>query len=433
MIIRYNEWSARYFSCLESRAYIRLEKKIFVNSKEQRNLNNPRNIAVIGASGSIGTSALDVIAHSNGRLRAGVLAVNRSVDKLVELAIRFKPDVVVVVDTEADRTPLKMLPRGIEVLFGPEALDSVVQRSELDVVLLAIVGVAGLRVAWNAIDAGKTLALANKEALVAGGSLLIDLLARRGGKLLPVDSEHSAIFQCLLSRSSDLPSRTPRITSDDVERLILTASGGPLWSWDAKRLKGAKLEDVLQHPTWVMGRKITIDSASFMNKALEVIEARWLFGLDAEKINVAVHPQSIVHSMVEFTDGAVLAQLSPPDMRLPIQFALYETQRCPGVSRRFDWSRAFSLEFFPPDFERFPALELGFEVARVGGTAGVVLNGANEAAVESFVDGKISFDQIPTLCRRALDAHNFESNPTLSRILELDAWVRKEIKKWISL
>ena len=390
----------------------------------------PRNVAVIGASGSIGGSALDVIEHSKGRLRAGVLAVNRSVSKVVELAKRFKPDVVVVADPDANREPLTELPNGTEVRFGPDALDEVVRRPEIDVVLLSIVGGAGLRVAWSALEAGQTLALANKEALVAGGSLLTDLLDKNGGALLPVDSEHSAIFQCLLSRRSNVSS--PKISGEDVARLILTASGGPFRTWSSERIKNATVQDALKHPTWDMGAKITIDSASTMNKALEIIEARWLFGLEADRIQVVIHPQSLIHSMVEFVDGAVLAQLSPPDMRLPIQFALYETTRLQGPTRKFDWSQAHSFDFYPPDFDRFPAMLLGFEAARNGGTSGVVLNAANEVAVDAFLNGRITFDMIPTLCRTILDAHTFEARPTLSRIFELDAWARKETEKWIS-
>ena len=396
----------------------------------ETSVSKPRNIAVIGATGSIGSSALNVIDASRGQLRAGILAVNRSVEKLVELANHFKPDAIVINDVHADRTPLNDLADGIEVLWGADALDGAVRRPEIDVVLLSIVGVAGLRSAWSAVDAGKTLALANKEALVAGGSLITEALEKRGGKLLPVDSEHSAIYQCLSSRR--VASRTPRIVSRDVERLILTASGGPFLRLSSDQLRGVTVKDALRHPTWNMGEKITIDSATLMNKALEVIEARWLFGLDAERIQVVVHPQSIVHSMVEFVDGAVLAQLSPPDMRLPIQYALYETERRPCPTRKFDWTRSFSFDFEPPDFERFPALELGFKVAKAGGSAGVVLNAANEVAVDAFRRERLTFDRIPALCRQILDSHNFDASPSLDKIFELDSWARKETEKWIS-
>lgn len=389
-----------------------------------------RNVAVIGATGSIGLSALDVIETSGGRLRAFALTANHSVEKLVELALRFKPDVVVVNDVTADRSSLSRLPKTVQVLFGAEALDEVARRSEVDVVLLSIVGVAGLRAAWSAADAGKALALANKESLVAGGSLLVDLVEARGGELYPVDSEHSAIYQCLLSRIA--ASGVPRIVSSDVRKLILTASGGPFREWTLERLKQATASDALRHPTWKMGTKITIDSASMMNKALEIIEARWLFDIDADAIRVLVHPQSVVHSMVEFADGAVLAQLSPPDMRLPIQFALYGAKRFPCPAKKFDWDERLTLDFYPPDFERFPALELGYEVAKAGGTAGVVLNAANEVAVSAFMTGRLPFYKIPALCRQTLEAHQFEAFPSLDKIFELDAWARKETEKWIS-
>ena len=393
-------------------------------------VHKPRNIAVIGATGSIGINALNVVDSSGGRLRVGVMAINRSVQKVVELANYFKPDTVVISDVNADRTPLKDLVDGVEVLFGAEALDEVVRRPNIDVVLLSIVGVAGLRSAWNAVDAGKTLALANKEALVAGGALIMSALESSLGRLIPVDSEHSAIYQCLSSRR--VAQNSPQIISHDVERLILTASGGPFLRRSSESLKKVTVEDALRHPTWNMGAKITIDSATMMNKALEIIEARWLFGLEADKIQVVIHPQSIVHSMVEFVDGAVLAQLSPPDMRLPIQYALLGAERFPSPTRKFDWNKSLSLDFEPPDFERFPALKLGFEVAKAGGTAGVVLNAANEVAVDAFCSGRLTFDKIPSLCRRVLESHNFDASPSLDRIFKLDSWARKETEKWIS-
>lgn len=389
-----------------------------------------RQIAVIGATGSIGTSALDVIAESRGKLRASVLAVKSSIAKAVELSRRFRPDVLVVVDSDVDRSPLRDVPCGTEVLFGEDALNEVVSRPGIDVVLNAVVGVAGLPTTLRALECGKRVALANKEALVAGGSLVMRALDEYGGALYPVDSEHSAIYQCLLSRRCS--TKSTRISSGDVERIILTASGGPFREWSLDRIKSATVEDALRHPTWNMGAKITIDSASMMNKALEIIEARWLFDMSPEKIQVVIHPESLVHSMVEFIDGAVIAQLSPPDMRLPIQFALYGAEReiCP--TRKFNWRRAMTMNFAPPDFERFPALTLGFEVAKNGGTTGAVLNAANESAVDAFMCGKINFDQIFTLCRRILDLHDYEPNPTLERVYEVDAWARKEIEKWIA-
>ncbi|MDO5309537.1 MAG: 1-deoxy-D-xylulose-5-phosphate reductoisomerase [Planctomycetia bacterium] len=389
-----------------------------------------RTIAVIGATGSIGTSALDVIAHSQGALRVGALAVKRSTKELTSLALRFHPEVVAVADETADLTPLESLPSEIEVVVGARGLEELVRRPTWDVTLLSVVGSVGLTLAWNVLDVGGTLALANKEALVSGGAILMDLLRRKGGVLIPVDSEHSAIYQCLLSRRST--PRSPEILSADVSRLILTASGGPFRTWSAEELRHATVSDALRHPTWQMGAKVTIDSASMMNKALELIEARWLFGLDVDKLSVVIHPQSIVHSMVEFVDGAVLAQLSPPDMRLPIQFALYEGRRASSPARKFDWTSACQLEFYPPDMTRFPALALGLEAARAGGTSGAVLNAANEVAVAAFQRGKLRFDQIAHVCREIVQRHEYQERPTLDTILTLDAWARKETEQWIS-
>ena len=251
----------------------------------------------------------------------------------------------------------------------------------MDIVVSAIVGSAGLQSTWAAVEAGKTVALANKESLVVGGPLMTELARRKNAKILPVDSEHSAVFQALQAGRRE-----------EVRRVILTASGGPFRTFSAEQLAQVTVADALAHPTWAMGPKITVDSATLMNKALEIIEARWLFGLSADQIAVVIHPQSIVHSMVEYKDGSVIAQLSPPDMKLPIQYALTWPERREGVAAKLDWSRAMELRFEPPDFERFGALRLGLEAAAAGGTAGAVLNGANEAAVAAFLDGRLRFD-----------------------------------------
>ena len=284
-----------------------------------------------------------------------------------------------------------------------------------------LVGAAGLSGTWAALEAGKTVALANKETLVVGGSLVTELAAKRGAKILPVDSEHSAIFQALTGH-----------TADDVARVVLTASGGPFRGKRAAELESVTPEQALKHPTWRMGPKITVDSATLMNKALEVIEARWLFDLDASQIAVAVHPQSIIHSMVEFVDGSIVAQMSPPDMKLPIQYAITYPQRATGVSPRLDFTGGFSLDFHPPDLERFPALDLGFEVARRGGTSGAVLNAANEVAVARFLAGSLSFQQIARACREVLGSHQFNPSPSLDELLTLDAWAREETERWTS-
>jgi 1-deoxy-D-xylulose-5-phosphate reductoisomerase len=270
-----------------------------------------------------------------------------------------------------------------------------------------------------ALEAGKTVALANKETLVMAGPLALQLAERTGGRIVPVDSEHSAIHQALRTGSSN-----------EVTRIVLTASGGPFRTRLPETLMHVTPEEALKHPTWSMGPKITIDSATMMNKALELIEARWLFGLPATKLAVLVHPQSIVHSMVEFVDGSVIAQLSPPDMRLPIQYALSYPERCDGPTRRFDFTQALSLDFAAPDPARFPALRLGHEAAARGGTAGAVLNAANEEAVRGFLDGVIKFTDIAEVCARVLDEHPFQPDPSLDDVRRLDGWARQEVVKW---
>ena len=292
---------------------------------------------------------------------------------------------------------------------------------EVDVVVTAIVGSAGLTGTWLALQAGKTVAVANKETLVMAGPLVMELAAQKNARILPVDSEHSAIFQAMQAGN-------PR----EIERIVLTASGGPFRGRTRAELADVTPEQALKHPTWNMGRKISVDSATMMNKALEIIEARWLFDLRPEQIEVILHPESIVHSFVEFTDGSVLAQLSPPDMCLPIQYALTYPDRVAGPARRLCWDELRSLNFEPPDRETFPALELGFEVARRGGTCGAVLNAANEAAVGAFLEGELSFLDIPRVCREVLNYHHYSERPTLSELSALDRWSRQEVLRWIT-
>ncbi|MCL2304506.1 MAG: 1-deoxy-D-xylulose-5-phosphate reductoisomerase [Planctomycetaceae bacterium] len=416
----------------------------------------PRRVAILGSSGSIGRSALEVIAASEGRLQVAMMSINRRADILVEQLQQMRlrlvsdqlrslekdalpsqvisglPQCVIMTDEWADRTPLKELPPEVEVRFGQDALCEYVQRNDIDVVLSAIVGSAGFRSTWAAIEAGKTVALANKESLVMGGPLLGELARKTGGTLIPVDSEHSAIMQCLRARKmSGGPESLPSPPYDEISRIILTASGGPFRTWSLDDLAKVTIDDALAHPTWNMGKKITVDSATLMNKALELIEARWLFGLPVEKLTAVLHPQSIVHSLIEFIDGSVMAQMSPPDMQLPIQLALCFPERFDSPARRIDWMQKMHLEFFPIDPQRFPALELGLEVAAAGGTAGAVLNAANETAVEAFLANRLPFTEITTICRTVLKNHNFESHPTLERLFELDEWTRKEAEKRI--
>jgi 1-deoxy-D-xylulose-5-phosphate reductoisomerase len=378
-------------------------------------------IVILGSTGSIGQSALSVLTHDGGeRLRLRGLSAHSKTEALVAQAREFRPRYVALTDPDAAAAiDGQLRGTGVEVLLGPDGVVTMVQDPGTDRVLNAIVGAAGLRGTWAALESGKIVALANKETLVVAGPLIMDLARRRGGTVLPVDSEHSAIFQALRAG-----------THAEVRRVILTSSGGPFRGKTRRDLAHVTPEEALRHPTWRMGPKISIDSATLMNKALEIIEARWLFGLEPEQVEVVVHPESVVHSMVEFVDGSVVAQLSPPDMRLPIQYALNYPDRVAGPCPRLDFSRASSLTFEPPDPETFPCLALGFEVMRKGGTAGAALNAANEAAVARFLDGEIGFLDIPRACRAALDHHSFDSRPTLDDLWKVDTWARQEVGRW---
>ena len=380
-----------------------------------------RNVVILGSTGSVGRSALSVVEHDGGaRLRAFGLSAHSRWGPLVEQALAFRPRFVALTDPAA-RAEVggRLRGSGVELLDGRDGIARMVTDPATDRVLTAIVGAAGLEGTWAALEAGKTVALANKETLVVAGPLVMDLARRRGATILPVDSEHSAIFQAMACGSSK-----------EVRRVILTSSGGPFRGMSARELAEVTPERALRHPTWKMGPKISIDSATLMNKALEVIEARWLFGLAPEQIEVVVHPESVVHSMVEFVDGSVVAQLSPPDMRLPIQLALTYPDRVPGPCPLLDLTRAMSLHFEPPDRDTFPALDLGFEVMRRGGTAGAALNAANEAAVARFLAGEIGFLDIPRACRSALDHHPFDPRPTLDTLWRVDARARQEVGRW---
>lgn len=377
-------------------------------------------MVVLGSTGSIGTSTLDVIGHLDDRLEAFGLVAHRSGTELLEQAWRFRPRYVALTDPGAATWLREQeLPPETQRLDPADAVERLASDSETDIVISAVVGAAGLQGTWQALEAGKTVGLANKETLVMAGDQVMELASRRNARLLPVDSEHSAIFQAVQAGRPN-----------EVERIVLTASGGPFRGRRLDDLREVTPEEALRHPTWRMGPKITIDSATMMNKALEIIEARWLFDLPAERIEVILHPESVVHSFVEFRDGSVLAQMSPPDMRLPIQYALTWPDRLPGPARRMRWGDLARLSFEPPDVETFPALELGFEVARRGGTCGVVLNAANEAAVQSFLEGKLEFLDIPRVCREVLEAHSYSSRPGLSELQKMDRWARQEVIRW---
>jgi 1-deoxy-D-xylulose-5-phosphate reductoisomerase len=378
------------------------------------------NVAVLGSTGSIGCNTLEVIAASAGKLRATVLTGHSNTGLLLEQARRMRPWRLIVTDPAAARQQnWDALPAETELRSGPDAVSEGIRQVPIDIVVAAIVGSAGLWGTWAGLEAGKTIALANKETMVVAGPLVTELATRTGSRILPVDSEHSAIFQAMQAGRPG-----------EVRRIVLTASGGPFRRHSHQELKAVTVADALNHPTWNMGKKITVDSATMMNKALEIIEARWLFDLRPEQIEVVVHPQSIVHSLVEFVDGSVIAQMSPPDMKLPIQYALSYPERWPGICPRLDLTRRLQLDFEPPDFDRFPALGLGLEVARAGGTAGAVLNAANEAAVGRFLAGELAFTEIVPACRSVLNHHDFESRPTLDRLLELDRWARQEVTRW---
>lgn len=379
----------------------------------------PLRVALLGSTGSIGTSTLDVVAASEGRFAVHVLAAQRDVASILEQAKRFRPAWVALADpVAAAGIGSADLPQGTRLAVGETAIGELAASDDVDRVVSAIVGAAGLRGTWAAVEAGKTVALANKESLVMAGPLVTDLAGRTGATILPVDSEHSAILQAMASGGKG-----------EVSKVVLTASGGPFRQTPAAALRSVTPDEALRHPTWSMGRKITIDSATMMNKALEIIEARWLFDLPADRIKVVVHPQSVVHSMVEFVDGSVIAQLSPPDMRLPIQYALEYPHRRSGPARRLDWSEALRLEFEPPDPERFPALLLGQQAAARGGTAGAALNAANEVAVEAFLAGTIRFTDIVEIAGRILRGHPFDADPSLDTIVRTDAWARQEATK----
>ena len=350
-------------------------------------------VGILGSTGSIGRSALAVAEAHPDRIQIVALAAGENAALLAEQAARHRPSLVGVA-SEAARAELvrRMTGNAAQVLAGPESLIAVATHPDVDIVLCASSGTAGLEAVLAAIEAGKTIALANKEVLVMAGGLMVDAARRRGTPILPVDSEHNAIHQCLHGRSRD-----------EVRRLVLTASGGPFRSLGREALAGVTPDAALRHPTWQMGRKVTIDSATLMNKGLEVIEAHWLFDTPADAIDVVIHPQSIVHSMVELRDGSVIAQLGVTDMRLPIQYAFSYPERWESSLPALDLARLGTLEFFPPDLDRFRCLSLAYQALRAGGAAPIVLNAANEVAVDAFLGGRLSFPGIVDLIEEGLE------------------------------
>ncbi len=364
----------------------------------------------------MGSAAVEVACALAPETRVVALAAGADWRGLAEQARKCLPAAVAIADETCRERLIEAVPAGTRVYAGAFELVEMVRAVDTDLVLAAIVGAAGLPATLAAVERGIDVALANKESLVVAGSILMPLAGRTGSRLIPVDSEHSAVFQSLASGRRE-----------EVSRIYLTASGGPFRTWTIEQIAAATLEDALNHPAWKMGPKITIDSATMMNKALEVIEAVHLFGLPPEQVQVLVHPEAIVHSMVEFCDGSVIAQLGAPDMRTPIQYAITYPRRVPGIARRLNWSEIGRLTFESPDFERFPLLKLGFDAAGAGGTSGAALNAANEAAVELFRAGRIRFGRIAELVAEVCARHQRRGEPTLEQLMESDGWARREV------
>ncbi len=377
-----------------------------------------RRVVILGSTGSIGTSALEVIGAFPQEFDVVGLSCQKNVGLLRKQIALFKPEVCCITEPQSYRQFLCQTTKaGVEVLSGEEGLSLLAAWENVDIVLNGLVGAVGLRPTLATIELGRRIALANKEALVMAGDLINRSARARGAEVLPVDSEHSAIWQCLRTGEEK-----------EVKSLIITASGGPFHDQPELDLEKISRKEALAHPTWYMGKKISVDSATLMNKGLEVIEAHWLFGVPPEKIKVVIHPQSIVHSLVEFVDNSVMAQMSHPDMKLPISYALFYPERRPLSDDSFNLTEIGELSFLEPDFGRFPCLNLAYEALRSGGTAPAVLNAANEVAVFSFLEGKVKFTRIPEVIEEILSEHQVKPSPQVEEIFEVDAWAREKAK-----
>lgn len=378
-----------------------------------------KHIGILGSTGSIGQNSLNVIAHFPERFGVSFLSTNTNITLLQEQIARFHPKAVAVMNEEA-ATALRQSAHGDTIIFsGERGLLELIRNTESDTIINALVGFAGLRPTIEAIQLGITVALANKETLVVAGRMITELLKKHNATLLPIDSEHSAILQCLAGENSN-----------SIARLILTASGGPFLNLESEKFKDVTIEAALNHPRWKMGNKITIDSATLMNKGLEVIEAHWLFNLPAEKIDILIHPQSIIHSMVEFVDGSVKAQLGVPDMKIPIQYALTYPDRLPSLYNRVNFPALRELTFLEPDHEKFRCARLAYRALESGGTIPAVLNAANEVAVDLFLHREIAFDRIPHLIEHAMDSATSHHEAGLDEIIEADREARRSAKKY---
>lgn len=380
-----------------------------------------RSIAILGSTGSIGTQTLQVVEEHPDKFEVYAITANTRVDELIQQARKFMPEAVVIAD-ESKYTQLKdaLADLPIKVYGGYESICQIVESKLIDIVVTAMVGFSGLRPTINAIKAGKAIALANKETMVVAGELINELAMKHRTPILPVDSEHSAIFQCLAGEMNNR-----------VEKLILTASGGPFRTFTKEQLEHVTVQQALKHPNWSMGAKITIDSASMMNKGFEVMEAKWLFGVGAEDIEVVVHPQSVIHSMVQFGDGAIKAQLGTPDMRLPIMYALTYPTRLSSSFERIDWNTLKELTFEKPNLELFPNLQHAYTAIAQGGNIPCVVNAANEICVAAFLEERIKFTDMPKLIARAMEKATYILKPTLDDYLETDKEIRALVKSWI--
>ena len=378
-----------------------------------------KNIAILGSTGSIGRSTLDVIGQNRDRFRVVALAAGSNIDLLEQQIKTFSPDIAAVADSDAAYKLSKRL-NGTEILSGDEGINSVAAYADADFVISAIVGSAGLLPTITAIKAGKTVGIANKEALVMAGDIVMREAKKSSARIMPVDSEHSAVFQCIEGHNSA-----------DIRRIILTASGGPFINKTKDDLRNIKAEEALKHPNWNMGRKISIDSATLMNKGLEVIEACWLFDMPPEKIDVLIHPQSIIHSLVEFKDRSSMAQMSMPDMRGPISYALSYPERTADPIPGLELENIGPLTFRKPDHDMFPCLLYAYEAIRAGGTLPAVLNAANEIAVYAFLDNKIGFNDIPAVIRKTVEGHTVTQSPELAEVLEADSWARGKAENYV--
>ncbi|MFH1615923.1 MAG: 1-deoxy-D-xylulose-5-phosphate reductoisomerase [Planctomycetota bacterium] len=381
-----------------------------------------KNIAILGSTGSIGTSTLKVLDALGSDYRVFALTAHSNVELLAGQVRKYRPQLVGITCADQEGYLRRLLADvDTEILAGPSSLEKIAADNEVDTIVAAVVGAAGLPALLEGAKNGKTLAIANKEPLVIAGQLLTRAARENSATILPVDSEHSAVFQAMQAGRRE-----------EVNRIILTASGGPFRTATAEQIENATLDDALAHPTWDMGPKVTVDSATMMNKALEVIEAHWLFDKPPEKIDVLIHPESIVHSLVEFIDGSVIAQLGTPDMCLPIQYAITYPQRVKGISPHLRLDELGRLTFEKPNLKTFRALALGFEVAGIGDSAPVVFNAANEQAVHLFLNGKIKFSAIVELIERCLDKHNIHPCESLEELLEADRWARNEVNRCLS-